>query len=286
MLLADNSSESEEDESFVLGILNHFKLAMSSRIPDPRIPDRLIHQYAEILRRASMLYRYDVRAEGGTTAPVINEASEDTRYWAFDLLMASVAARRKAESTRRDVAKDGAEWRRVAKLVLPAVVRRIDEALKRFVDDAKLRGQMPLGRARDDELLYILRHLATMTMYEGTMASAGNVPVVLEGAYRTSPRAHLFHFYPLLLQISFLRGCIPSMWIFPSEHARLFASIPVDADEDGVREGEKAESPDGGEGAMDGNGVNAGDGGDLIEVSARDLARRCLELIGEEMGLN
>ena len=31
--------------------------------------------------------------------------------------------------------------------------------------------------------------------------------------------------------------------------------------------------------------VDAGDGGDLIEVNARDIAKRCLELIGMEFGL-
>jgi len=31
--------------------------------------------------------------------------------------------------------------------------------------------------------------------------------------------------------------------------------------------------------------IDAGDGGDLIEVKAKAIARRCLELVGEEMGV-
>lgn len=34
----------------------------------------------------------------------------------------------------------------------------------------------------------------------------------------------------------------------------------------------------------DERGMNAGDGADLIEVSVKDLARRCLQLVGEELG--
>jgi len=62
------------------------------------------------------------------------------------------------------------------------------------------------------------------------------------------------------------------MWIFPSEQAKLFDLPPVGNQvETGID--------------MNDEELNAGDGGDLIEVSARDLARRCLELVGEELGL-
>ena len=48
----------------------------------------------------------------------------------------------------------------------------------------------------------------------------------LETAFVSSSRAHLFRLYPLLLEMSFSRAALPSMWIFPSEHARLF-SLPT-----------------------------------------------------------
>ena len=69
------------------------------------------------------------------------------------------------------------------------------------------------------------------------------------------------------------------MWMFPSEHAQLFGislSDSVDSpamlhDDDGI-DGDKSE-------------VDAGDGADLMEVGAKDVVRRCLELLGQEMGL-
>jgi hypothetical protein len=108
-----------------------------------------------------------------------------------------------------------------------------------------------------------------------------SVSRILVNAYETSPRAHLFHFYPVLLEMSFTRCRLPSMWIFPAEHAKLFGlpeeSTGADVEADGDGDGEDGQSGK--------NGVSAGDGADLIEVNARDIARRCLELIGEEMGL-
>lgn len=69
-----------------------------------------------------------------------------------------------------------------------------------------------------------------------------------------------------MLELSFSRSTLPSMWIFPTEHAELF-NLPPPQEEPGGT-------------------VDAGDGGDLIEVNAKDIARRCLELIGEEMRLS
>lgn len=88
----------------------------------------------------------------------------------------------------------------------------------------------------------------------------------------TSPKAHLFRFYPQLLDISFLDYGIPTMWVLPSEYARLFpppASPPINGEEHGEEDTE----------------ADVGDGADLIEVSARELARWCLVIIGKELGL-
>ena len=112
----------------------------------------------------------------------------------------------------------------------------------------------------------------------------------------------LFTFYPLLLEIAFLPGHTPSMWMFPDEHARLYAphdreshATPAVHDSSTGKEEHDGLSPvadpkhpngdvDGGPDKSD-RVFDAGDGADLIEVTARDLARRCLELVGEEIGL-
>ena len=57
------------------------------------------------------------------------------------------------------------------------------------------------------------------------------------------------------------------MWIFPAEQALLFGFDPPDQ-----IKGEEGET------------LSAGDGGGLVEVNARELAKQCLTLIGEELG--
>lgn len=115
---------------------------------------------------------------------------------------------------------------------------------------------------REDEILYVLRHLVTMTLWEGSNPMTDGASTPLASAAAASPRAHLFQYYPLILEIAFVPATLPSMWIRPDEHARLFG---LDGD------GAEADAPR--------------DGTDLIEVSARDLARRALALVGEELRL-
>lgn len=106
----------------------------------------------------------------------------------------------------------------------------------------------------------------------------------MTNAIKTSERALLFRFYPLLLEVAFLNGHMPSMWMFPDEHAKLYDLPLVNRLVDGEGETEAgAGQADGVD--KEGGVIDAGDGGDLIEVTARDLARRCLEIVGEEMGL-
>ncbi|WWD20641.1 hypothetical protein CI109_105117 [Kwoniella shandongensis] len=262
ILLAESSEEvTPEDETFVIDHLTQITYAVLPRLGDTRIPDRINIQFSEVLRKASRIYHYDVRLSvggGGTTAPGIPEHQEGLRYWALDLLVTA--------ATKGEPGENGSEKeRRVAGLTIPALMKRFEEPMERFLDDKRLRGQLPLGRAREEEVLYILRHLATMRVWEGSMSSTKPGSDTLAAVYKTSSRSHLFHFYPLLLEFSFIQNQMPSMWIFPSEQAKLF-DLPS------LSQGENDE-------------VDAGDGGDLIEVNARELARRCLELIGVEMGL-
>jgi hypothetical protein len=108
----------------------------------------------------------------------------------------------------------------------------------------------------------------------------------MSAASSTSTRAHLFSLYPLLLDLSFHPGPIPSMWIFPDEHRQLFETS-VEGEDTSVSDGMNGESNEGSEEEpIEGEGKNAGDGGDLIEVTGRHLTRRCLELVGMELGLS
>ncbi|WWC92223.1 uncharacterized protein L201_007177 [Kwoniella dendrophila CBS 6074] len=283
ILLADSSEDvSAEDETFVIAHLTHLRSVILPKLGDTRIPDRIITQLSESLRKASILYHYDVRTNGGTTAVGIPESQEELRYWALELLVSL--------STKKAGDEDEDKDRKVAELSISALMKRFGDVLKRWLDDQKLRGNLPFGRVREEEVLFALRHLATIQIWQDSLTTENKGSETLAGIYRTSSRAHLFHFYPLLLQFSFLPNT-PSMWIFPSEHAHLFGlplpNITKDQssqliDHDNTIEGQPAdETPNEEEDSQ----VNAGDGGDLIEVSAGELARRCLELLGEEMGL-
>lgn len=175
------------------------------------------------------------------------------------------------------------------------------------------------GRVREDEILYVMRHLVTLRLWpEG---SSGNHEVngtrTPLSAAKTSPRAHLFRSYPLLLELAFVPAHLPSMWILPSEHRVLFGDGERKEQEreqeqsthsrkpsvaQGAAESSEAEKArDEGEGqpaeeeeddddsveseSDESDGEDAGDGSDLIEVSVRDLARRALEIVGHELGL-
>jgi len=139
MLLADTASETaDEDEQFVLPFLNRFHVAISPRIAT--IPDRLIDMYTETLRKASTLYHFDAGNVGGTTAPAIPERSEEARCWAFSALLSQ------ASLSSANNGQSGQGQGKVAVRAVESLVKRMEGALRGYIDDSRLRGQMPLGR--------------------------------------------------------------------------------------------------------------------------------------------
>ncbi|GMK54425.1 hypothetical protein CspeluHIS016_0110110 [Cutaneotrichosporon spelunceum] len=262
---AASPNRADDDEDFVLPILTAVRDAVGPHLADSRVLCTVVESYAETLRKASVLYHYDVRAPGGTTAPVVAEAREATRYWALEQLIANAGLPRREKEEANGQASDAngqaggdEDGRRVAAHFVPSVLKRFESTLQDFLKDAKLRGQMPFTRVREDEILYVLRHLVTLRLWPATNGSV--TPTTRAAA---SLRAHLFRYYPLLLELVFVPH-LPSMWVLPSEHRVLFSD-----------EAEETTQED----------ADAGDGSDLIEVSARDLARRALELVGLELGL-
>ncbi|WVR08607.1 hypothetical protein IAU60_005662 [Kwoniella sp. DSM 27419] len=271
ILAADSSEEvSSDDEEFIISSLNQIKSSLLPRLGSDKVPKRILIHFADLLRKTSVLYHHDVRnnGHGGTTAPSIPELQERLRYWALETLVAA------------SVKVDGADSRaeRLAQSSVGALIRRCEEGLVRFLDDKKIRGHLPFGRAREEEILFILQYLATMRVWEGTGTDKQDT-TTLSSIQTTSSRWHLFRFYPLLLEMSFISSPTPSMWIFPSEHAHIFG-LPAVPSIEGLSESENSSS------SVRDTDVDAGDGEDLIEVNAKDLARRCLELIGEELGVS
>lgn len=105
-----------------------------------------------------------------------------------------------------------------------------------------------------------------MTMWENSPSSSG-ASTPLRSAAAASPRAHLFTYYAHLLQLAFVSDS-PSMWVRPDEYVRLFGKDVRDEDEKTFLDDGESQEED-----------------QLVEVSARDLARRALELIGDELAL-
>lgn len=105
-------------------------------------------------------------------------------------------------------------------------------------------------------------------------------------------KSHLLRFYPLFVQILSFDRCVPVMWVLPSEYKHMFPPPnPKETpnghdghmdDTDRLESGDHEGDGDGGDFVFD---VDVGDGSELLEVSARDLARRCLEIVGIELGL-
>jgi hypothetical protein len=147
----------------VLPLLDGFKVSIATRLGDPRVPDHTIEHLGETLRKASRLYRQDVPSRGGTTAPAISDAQERMRYWAFNFIIAlstqgdgkglglgSGAGTGTGMGTgmgRAEIDEHGKEGRKkVARGVMPALMWRFEESIKAFLEDAKMRGQMPFSR--------------------------------------------------------------------------------------------------------------------------------------------
>jgi hypothetical protein len=218
-----------KDEAFVL-ILEQLQAAVGPRLADPRIPDRVVSAYAETLRKASVLYHYDVRAPGGTTAPVVAEPQEKTRYWAFDHLIASSSQRKQRQTSDIAiraivVAATGGD---TATLLKRRQAARSNAILTVSASNLRARASLTnLFSVREEEILYVLRHLVTMTLWEGVflfqMATA-NLQPHWPRRLRRRP-GHLFAYYPLLLELAFVPAHLPAMWILPSEHVRLFAGV-------------------------------------------------------------
>jgi len=100
----------------------------------PRISTPLVERYSKILLQGSTLYNYESPVpRGGTTGAITSVPSEALAYWSFDLMIASVST-----------SPAGAVS--VTTLTLPTLLHRCEDVMRRYIDDGRLRGRMPLPR--------------------------------------------------------------------------------------------------------------------------------------------
>ncbi|CDZ97552.1 Uncharacterized conserved protein [Phaffia rhodozyma] len=182
------------------------------------IPDLLIVRLANALSTASQFYYFDSDSSEtslcrprptsfdpriyqshdgdgdgevhGITAEIIGHPKERFSRWCFDVMFMLV-----------DKVDQNTDLRqRVAKLVFPLLMYRCQTVLSTYLADQPLRGGMPFPRLREEELVYVLKKLLELSMYEGSVITSDDITSM----YQHSPRAHLFILYPLLLDIALL----------------------------------------------------------------------------------
>lgn len=173
-----------------------------------------------------------------------------------------------------------------------------------YLDELPLRGAMPFERVREEELVYILQRLLDLQVWEDglravmtadgksglfgrfvwawltlVLVTAGTHSISpLKQALLQSPRAHLFHLYPILLEIATYKGAgqLPTVWVAKQ-------SGPTGATLD-PPPGEPVDHND--SGRAEGRGVpTAVDAADAVEVDAREIAKACLKMLSRDMGV-
>jgi len=261
---------------------------------DLRIPDSLVTQLAKVLRQGSRLHDSDVAHDElydfetvdmseysiGSTASGAPLPRERFSYWCFDLLFLICSDTSKNQESAR---------RRAAALGLPSLLNRCQTTMVKYVADEALRGNLPFPRAREDELLYILRKILELRLWPGTLwASVSDAPTthclkqppidsalspsgLIADAVKRSVVAHLFQFYPILCDIASIPRKTPSAWVMAEVASPLLPSSHMCVDHVDITSRGKTEKLASNE--------------KVLELDARALARECLKLIGKEIGM-
>ncbi|KAJ6523337.1 hypothetical protein B0H19DRAFT_1201883 [Mycena capillaripes] len=272
----------EEEENFDLALIGALEIDVVPHLGEKRVTDLLVAQLAKVLQQGSRLYEAELASnphspvssssrefekiemdgqyENGSTQSGALLPRERFSYWCFDLLFLICSNTTKDQEPSR---------RRLAALSLPSLLSRCRTVMVGYVADEALRGNLPFPRAREDELLYVLRKLLELRLWPGSFwAALSEEPssfaveqpaidaslspsLLIADAVKRSSVAHLFHFYPVLCEIVSVPRKTPSTWVLSRA-----------ADKNSSPEREEA-----------------------IELDARVLARECLKEVGREMGV-
>ncbi|KAG1824868.1 uncharacterized protein BJ212DRAFT_1566454 [Suillus subaureus] len=310
--------DQEAEENFDLSLISSLEIDLVPHLGDTRVPDHLIAQLAKILHKGSQLYKSSmdlscpdspstdttnvsngsreshdfekVDLNIGTTAPGVLVPRERFSFWCFDLLFlicstvtsgSPISLRVFSELTI--LLDQESSRKRIAALCLPTLLDRCKTTMVSYIADETLRGYMPFPRAREDELLYVLRKVLDLQLWSGTLWAAlsespskfsDSQPTVdvtlspsalIADVVKRSPVAHLFYFYLVLCEIASIPRKTPSAWVITS-------SSPPKTNQ---KRRDNSLQPH--IGALE-------EGGDAMEVDARTLARKALQVLGKEMG--
>ncbi|KAJ4490805.1 hypothetical protein J3R30DRAFT_3752338 [Lentinula aciculospora] len=291
----------EDEENFDLALIAALEIDVVPHLRSRRIPDSIFTQLAKVLAQGSWLYdpsltpgpEGDVGRESseyihvhadqhyshGSTDPGHSLPRERFSYWCFDLLFLICSnTTREQENVRK----------RLAVLSLPSLLKRCQTTMVKYVADEALRGNLPLPRSREDELLYVLRKLRELRLWPGSLWAAlsddptkyslEQPPVdsltpdfenatsfsslstkeLISDAVKRSSIGHLFNFYTLLCEIASVPRRTPEAWV----HVRPVLTLQLEE-----------------RGKVDGHEDQ------LEHLDARMLAKECLKIVGNEMGV-
>ncbi|KAI0933226.1 hypothetical protein AcV7_004756 [Taiwanofungus camphoratus] len=312
----------DAEENFDLALIAALEIDVIPHLGEPCIPDYLIIQLAKMLHQGSQLRdadshlphspatiaisnsgsqpkgyrRNDIESDRvsqefekfgeteltmGTTEDGHFLPRERFSYWCFDLLFLICS----------DAVKDRIPSRkRIAALSIPSLIERCRATLVGYVGDEALRGNLPFPRIREEELLYVLRKLLTLSLWPGTLwAALSESPSkygvdqpdidpslkpseLVADAVKRSPKAHLFHFYPVFCEIVSIPHKTPVAWVITNAPRRSLSS---------------SASPEDARKSFSWSEVTTGEvnEGRAVEVDARTLAKECLRELGKEMGV-
>ncbi|KAG6844369.1 hypothetical protein H0H87_007445 [Tephrocybe sp. NHM501043] len=284
----------EAEENFDLALIASLEIDVAPHLGDSCVPDHLISQLATILHHGSRLHETVLETDiADSFSPELSHKVEDIQmhkhyelgstasrslvprerfsYWCFDLLFLVCS-----HTTSGGYFNNS--------LSIPSLLNRCQATLVGFVADEALRGHLPFPRAREQELLYVLRKLLDLKLWPGSLwaglsdnpslhaVEQPKIDVLLSpshliaDAVKRSTAAHLFHFYPVLCEIASIPRKTPSAWMVTSTTPSSLSILPTGHTSSGSNYGQ--------------SGANA------VELDARILARTCLKEVGKEMGVS
>ncbi|KAG8763600.1 hypothetical protein FRC11_000859 [Ceratobasidium sp. 423] len=249
----------DAEENFDLALLSTLEVDVVPHLGGTRVPDYVITQFARILHAASALHvaggsgpksnagSESWEDEDATTESMRSVPRERFAYWAFDLLTLVCAI---VETDRES------ERRRVATLCLPLFLERCEGVLVKYVRDEAIRGNVPFPRVREEEVLYVLHRLLKHQLWSGC----------LWAAYSDSPSKYAASQPPIDLTLPPGLLVADAARRSPRAHLHRLFHVLVDI------------------ASLDAASRIVGEGDDGERISARDLAKQCLRVIGTELG--
>ncbi|THH10921.1 hypothetical protein EW145_g989 [Phellinidium pouzarii] len=296
-----SSEEQELEEMFDLSLIGSLEIDVVPFLADSRVPDYVVIQLAKVLHQGSVFYAperssvddplptsHSITTSESTTSTKVTDyigSTMDTTtlprerfsYWCLDLLFLICSDSAKDEETLR---------MRLSALSLSTLLHRCESTLLSYLADEALRGSYPFPRAREEELVYILKKLLALRLWPGSLWAAlsespsmycleqpGVEPNLLPSqlfaeATKRSTKAHLFQLYTPLCRIAALPRKPPVAWagafMLDPTMEKNAGSIPMKV-------------------SLVSENANSNE---VEELDARELALSCLKEIGRELGVS